>query len=118
MINRTQNTCAIKNVVNIIINHGRFGSGNLITYLWLYVLPDAVRFAIRYHRELRRKDAMKTGLEDVPGIGRKRQEALLDRFRTLEKIRAANIEELSEVIGKNLALRLQQALEKRPAKKI
>ena len=82
------------------------------------IRDEAHRFAIRYHRELRRKDAMKTGLEDVPGIGRKRQEALLDRFRTLEKIRAANIEELSEVIGKNLALRLQQALEKRPAKKI
>ena len=61
---------------------------------------------------------MKTGLEDVPGIGKKRQQALLDRFRTLKKIRAASMDELSEVIGKNLALRLQDALKKRPAKKI
>ena len=47
-----------------------------------------------------------------------RQQALLDRFRTLKKIRAASTDELSEVIGKNLALRLQDALKKRPAKKI
>ena len=61
---------------------------------------------------------MKTGLEDVPGSGKKRQQALLDRFRTLKKIRAASTDELSEVIGENLALRLQDALKKKPAKKI
>ncbi len=82
------------------------------------IRDEAHRFAIGYHRELRRKDAMKTGLEDVPGIGKKRQQALLDRFRTLKKIRAASTDELSEVIGENLALRLQDALKKRPAKKI
>ena len=82
------------------------------------IRDEAHRFAIGYHRELRRKDAMKTGLEDVPGIGKKRQQALLDRFRTLKKIRAASTDELSEVIGENLARRLQDALKKRPAKKI
>jgi len=82
------------------------------------IRDEAHRFAISYHRELRRKDAMKTGLEDIPGIGKKRQQALLDRFRTLKKIRSASTEELSEVIGENLALRLQDALKKRPAKKI
>jgi excinuclease ABC subunit C len=82
------------------------------------IRDEAHRFAIGYHRELRRKDAMKTGLEDVPGIGQKRQQALLDRFRTLKKIRAASTDELSEVIGENLARRLQDALKKRPAKKI
>ena len=82
------------------------------------IRDEAHRFAIGYHRELRRKDAMKTGLEDVPGIGKKRQQALLDRFRTLKNIRAASTDELSEVIGENLARRLQDALKKRPAKKI
>ena len=81
------------------------------------IRDEAHRFAIRYHRELRRRDAMKTGLEDIPGIGKKRQQALLDRFRTLEKIRGASTEELSEVIGDKLALDLQSALKQRPARK-
>ena len=81
------------------------------------IRDEAHRFAIRYHRELRRRDAMKTGLEDIPGIGKKRQQALLDRFRTLEKIRGASTEELSEVIGDKLALDLQSALKQRPTRK-
>ena len=81
------------------------------------IRDEAHRFAIRYHRELRRRDAMKTGLEDIPGIGKKRQQALLDRFRTLEKIRDASTEELSEVIGDKLALDLQSALKQRPTRK-
>ena len=81
------------------------------------IRDEAHRFAIQYHRGLRRKDAMKTGLEGVPGIGQKRQQAVLDRFRTLAKIREASTEELSEVIGKKLALTLQDALRKNPAVK-
>ena len=81
------------------------------------IRDEAHRFAIRYHRELRRRDAMKTGLEDIPGIGKKRQQALLDRFRTLEKIRGASTEELSEVIGDKLALDLQSTLKQRPTRK-
>ena len=81
------------------------------------IRDEAHRFAIRYHRELRRRDAMKTGLEDIPGIGKNRQQALLDRFRTLEKIRDASTEELSEVIGDKLALDLQSALKQRPTRK-
>ena len=81
------------------------------------IRDEAHRFAIQYRRGLRRKDAMKTGLEGVPGIGQKRQQAVLDRFRTLAKIREASTEELSEVIGKKLALALQDALRKNPAVK-
>lgn len=81
------------------------------------IRDESHRFAISYHRALRRQDAMKSGLEDVPGIGKKRQQALLDRFRTLEKIRAATTAELGEVIGRKLARSLQDALRKRQLKK-
>lgn len=81
------------------------------------IRDESHRFAISYHRHLRRRDALKTGLEDVPGIGKKRQQALLDRFRTLDKIRAASTEELGEVVGKKLAMGLQEALRKHPAGK-
>jgi len=56
---------------------------------------EAHRFAITFHRKRRQKAAFRSELDDVPGIGRKRKEALLKHFGSLEKIRAATLEELS-----------------------
>ena len=67
------------------------------------IRDEAHRFAIRYHRELRRKKTLRTGLEDIPGIGKKRREALVQRFGTLKKIGAASQEEIADVVGAKLA---------------
>ncbi len=61
------------------------------------VRDEAHRFAITYHRELRRRSAMRAGLDDVPGIGPKRRRALLRHFGNLKAIRAATVEELAAV---------------------
>ncbi|MFQ5654976.1 MAG: excinuclease ABC subunit UvrC, partial [Planctomycetota bacterium] len=47
------------------------------------IRDEAHRFANRYHRELRRKSALSTGLEEVPGIGPRRRRALLAHFGSL-----------------------------------
>ena len=60
---------------------------------------EAHRFAITFHRKRRQKAAFRSELDDVPGIGRKRKEALLKHFGSLEKIRAATLEELSALPG-------------------
>ena len=59
------------------------------------IRDEAHRFAITYHRELRRKRAFKAGLDEVPGVGPKRRRELFDRFRNLKGLRAANVEALN-----------------------
>lgn len=60
---------------------------------------EAHRFAITYHRKLRDKNAFKSPLVEIPGIGPKRKQALLKRFGSLDGIRQASVEELASVPG-------------------
>src|SRR5215207_4257424 len=57
------------------------------------------RFAKNYHRSLRTKSALTSTLEEIPGIGPKRRQALMKAFGSLDGIRAATIEQLSAVPG-------------------
>lgn len=63
------------------------------------IRDEAHRFAIRYHRQLRKKAALRTGLEEIPGVGPRRAGQLLEALGTLEKIREASLEELREIVG-------------------
>jgi excinuclease ABC subunit C len=65
------------------------------------VQDEAHRFAITYHRSLRSKTVVKSQLDEVPGIGPARRQALLKKFGSLKNIKSATIEELSEVQGMN-----------------
>ncbi len=68
-------------------------------YLLQRIRDEAHRFAIGYHRQLRTKKSLASMLEEVPGIGPKRRQALLQHFGSIEAIRRANIEELAAVKG-------------------
>ena len=61
------------------------------------IRDEAHRFAITYHRKLRRKRNLKSELDNVAGIGVKRRTELLKKFGTLAKIKSATVEELSAV---------------------
>lgn len=65
------------------------------------VQDEAHRFAISYHRSLRSKTTVKSQLDEVPGIGPARRQALLKKFGSLKNIKSATIEELSAVPGMN-----------------
>ncbi len=60
---------------------------------------EAHRFAITYHRKLRAKAALRSPLEEIPGIGPKRKRALLKAFGSLDGIRQASVEEIAAVPG-------------------
>jgi hypothetical protein len=66
-------------------------------YLLQRIRDEAHRFAIGYHRRLRDKAGLESRLDDVPGIGPRRRQALLKHFGSLEAIRAASVDELSTV---------------------
>ncbi len=60
---------------------------------------EADRFAKHYHRGLRAKSAIKSTLDEIPGIGPKRKRALLKAFGSLDGIRTATVEDLAAVPG-------------------
>ena len=57
--------------------------------------------AIEYHRKLRGDNAIKSKLDEIDGIGEKKKELLLQKYGTIEKIKDAKIEELTEIKGIN-----------------
>lgn len=63
---------------------------------------EAHRFAISYHRNLRSKSALFSVLDSIDGIGEKRKRILFDTFLTVERIKAASIDELAAVKGMTL----------------
>ncbi|HIR05002.1 MAG TPA: excinuclease ABC subunit UvrC [Candidatus Copromonas faecavium] len=65
------------------------------------IQDEAHRFAIEYHRSLRSKTQVRSVLDDIEGIGPARRKALMRRFKTLEAVRDASVEELSETEGMN-----------------
>ena len=84
---------------------------NFVTFLQ----DEVHKTAIEYHRKLREKEITKSELDTVEGIGEKRKQALLKKFKSVEKIRAAAIEELCEVDGitEKIAKNIKNMLDER-----
>jgi len=61
------------------------------------IRDEAHRFAITYHRQIRNKEAYRSVLDEIPGLGAKRKSALLKHFGSLNGIKAASLEELIKV---------------------
>jgi excinuclease ABC subunit C len=60
---------------------------------------EAHRFAIDYHRKLRKKRIIKSELDEIPGIGPARRKILLSHFGSVERIKQAGLEELLQIEG-------------------
>lgn len=60
---------------------------------------EAHRFAITFHKSLRNKARLRSALEDIPGIGRARKQALLRELGSLRRVREASVEALARVPG-------------------
>lgn len=65
------------------------------------IQDEAHRFAIEYHRSLRSKAQVHSILDDIEGIGPARRKALMRRFKSLEAVRDASLEELESTEGMN-----------------
>lgn len=71
------------------------------------------KVAIEYHRKVRDKQMSKSALDDVKGIGDVKKKELLKTFGSVERIKNANIEELTKIkgINDNLARKILEQLE-------
>lgn len=65
------------------------------------ISEEVHRYAIGYHRKLRKKNMLASTLDEIPGIGVKRRESLMRYFGTIEAIKNASAEELIKVDGMN-----------------
>jgi excinuclease ABC subunit C len=63
------------------------------------IRDEAHRFAIEYHRKLRGKEGIASGIDQIPGIGAKRRTILLRHFGSLLRLKEAAIEEIATVEG-------------------
>ncbi len=67
------------------------------------IQEETHRFAITYHKKLRSRRLKYSKLDDIPGIGEKRKQALLKEFHTIPRIAGATVEELCTVLPRNVA---------------
>jgi len=67
------------------------------------IQDEVHRYAIRFHRDQRSKHALHSQLEDIKGIGSQTQQTLLSKLRTVKKIKEADIQVLTEIIGPSKA---------------
>ncbi|MBW3094136.1 excinuclease ABC subunit UvrC [Bifidobacterium sp. 64T4] len=81
-------------------------------YLLQRVRDESHRFAITYHRQTRRKGALRSALDDIPGIGEQYQKRLLAHFGSVKAMRGASVEDFEAVkgIGHAKAQKLYDAL--------
>ena len=67
---------------------------------------EAHRFSLAHHRNKRSKLSLRSTLDDAPGIGPKSKTDLLKKFKSIKRIKAASIKELTEILGKSKAHKL------------
>jgi len=65
------------------------------------IRDEAHRFAVEYHRKLRKKRTIKSELDQIPGVGPARRKVLLKHFGSVEKIKQARLEKLLQIEGIN-----------------
>jgi len=63
------------------------------------IQEEVHRYAITYHRTLKKKNTLETTLTGISGIGKKRAKLLLSRFKTLDSLKNADLDELLSVAG-------------------
>jgi len=65
------------------------------------IQDEVHRFAVEYHRKLRQDSQVRSVLDDVDGIGATRRKALLRHFKSMEAIRAADLDALAAAPSMN-----------------
>lgn len=72
----------------------RFMRTSPVLHLLDHIRDEAHRFAITYHKKVRKKGTIRSALEEIPGIGKTRQRELLNHFGSVDQIKSASPDEL------------------------
>lgn len=72
------------------------------------IRDEAHRFAITFHRQKRSKATFVTEIESIPGIGKKTADKLLAHFKSIKKIKEAELDELIKIAGERSARKIKE----------
>lgn len=84
------------------------------SYLFLLLtrMQDEVhRYTITYHKDIRSKGALTSILDNIDGIGEVRKKNILKKYKTINKMKEASLEELKEIMPENIALNFHEYLQ-------
>jgi len=74
------------------------------------IRDEAHRFGITFHRNLRSKAAIQSALREIKGVGEKTEQLLLMHYGSVARIAAAPLEDLSALVGAQLAIKIHDYL--------
>ena len=74
------------------------------------IRDEAHRFGITFHRDLRSKAAIQSALREIKGVGEKTEQRLLMHYGSVARIADAPLEELSALVGADLAIKIHDYL--------
>lgn len=77
-------------------------------FLLMRMQDEVHRFAIGFHRERRGKRMLSSIYEGINGVGKKREAVLRERYPTADSLRAVSVEELSQLVPKEVALLIKE----------
>jgi len=89
-----------------------FGANKQALFLLQQVRDEAHRFAVSFHRNVRKRKSITSMLDNIYGIGAKRKALLLKHYKSVKKIKNANIEDIQKVLRVNqkIAFRIKTGL--------
>jgi excinuclease ABC subunit C len=79
-----------------------------LLHLIQQIRDETHRFAVTFHRQRRARRALRSELDQIPGVGARTAQKLLQRFGSMARIRRASVEELSRVVARPLAARIAE----------
>ena len=85
-----------------------------LLHLIQQIRDETHRFAVTFHRQRRSKRTLRTELDEIPGVGERTAQKLLQRFGSVARIRSASVEELSGVVARPLAARIAEHVRNLP----
>ncbi|MBQ9966780.1 MAG: excinuclease ABC subunit C, partial [Clostridia bacterium] len=74
------------------------------------IQEETHRFAIEFHRSRRSKDMRRSRLDGIPGLGPERRKKLLARFGTIKAIAAADVDDIADIVPRNVAENIKRKL--------
>ena len=93
--------------------------GSEALFVLQHIRDEAHRFAITYHRLKRGRRALRSELDDIPGVGAVRKKALMKRFGSVARLRTASVEEIEGTpgVGPAMARTVHSALHQETAER-
>ena len=78
-------------------------------YFFLLNMQDEVhRFAISFHRDRRSKSIFSNSLYSIKNLGKKRIDKLISKYQTLDNVIKADIDELSQIVPRDVAIEIKK----------